>query len=263
MWGSGTVCRFLHANVRLRSTLHSATHILCIYNTWFMVQLRTVARGRRARHDLRHRQRSEERKELHREHAQHHALFRSFPRTVSEWNLFHSFPLTVSEWNLLPTPISTTLTLGPEEHKDCATEEEAQHHVIFHSFPRTVSECNLFHSFPPYSLWMEPPPYGYLLSPFSWVLPESARPQSSQPPASPHLSLNIKIMYIVLTFSSAVLLNVLGCRLTLGTSWDQCRSMVQHSFTSTETRKLVRTDSSGRPSRLSHSSWIIIVLTLD
>ena len=84
----------------------------------------SVAHGstRRARHDLRHRQRSEEHKELHREHAQRHALFRSFP-------------LTVSEWNLLPTPISTTLTLGPEEHKDCATEEEAQHHVIFHSFP--------------------------------------------------------------------------------------------------------------------------------
>ena len=41
----------------------------------------------------------------------------------------------------------------------------------------------------------------------------------------------------------------------LGTSWDQCRSMVQYSFTSTETRRLVRTDSPGRPPRLSHSSW--------
>ena len=41
----------------------------------------------------------------------------------------------------------------------------------------------------------------------------------------------------------------------LGTSWDQCRSMVQYSFTSTETRRLVRTDSQGRPPRLSHSSW--------
>ena len=41
----------------------------------------------------------------------------------------------------------------------------------------------------------------------------------------------------------------------LGTSWDQCRSMVQYSFTSTETRSLVRTDSPGRPPRLSHSSW--------
>ena len=40
-----------------------------------------------------------------------------------------------------------------------------------------------------------------------------------------------------------------------GTIWDQCRSMVQYCFTSTETRKLVRTDSPGRPPRLSHSSW--------
>ena len=41
----------------------------------------------------------------------------------------------------------------------------------------------------------------------------------------------------------------------LRTSCDQCRSMVQYSFTSTETRRLVRTDSPGRPPRLSHSSW--------
>ena len=41
----------------------------------------------------------------------------------------------------------------------------------------------------------------------------------------------------------------------LGTRWDQCQSMVQYSFTSTETRRLVRTDSPGRPPRLSHSSW--------
>ena len=42
----------------------------------------------------------------------------------------------------------------------------------------------------------------------------------------------------------------------LGTSWDQCRSMVQYSFTaSTETRRLVRTDSPGRPPRLWRSSW--------
>ena len=36
----------------------------------------------------------------------------------------------------------------------------------------------------------------------------------------------------------------------LGTSWDHCRSIVQYSFTSTETRRLVRTDSPGRPPRL-------------
>ena len=42
----------------------------------------------------------------------------------------------------------------------------------------------------------------------------------------------------------------------LGTSWDQCRSTVQYCFTSSETRRLVRTDSpAGRPPRLSHSSW--------
>ena len=41
----------------------------------------------------------------------------------------------------------------------------------------------------------------------------------------------------------------------LGTSCDQCRSTVQKIFTSTETRRLVRTDSPGRPPRLSHSSW--------
>ena len=38
----------------------------------------------------------------------------------------------------------------------------------------------------------------------------------------------------------------------LWTSWDQCRSTVQYSFTSTETtRRLVRTDNPGRPPRLS------------
>ena len=48
----------------------------------------------------------------------------------------------------------------------------------------------------------------------------------------------------------------------LGTSWDQCRSMVQYSFTSTETRRLVRTDSPGRPPQLSHSSWTMTNLEL-
>ena len=41
----------------------------------------------------------------------------------------------------------------------------------------------------------------------------------------------------------------------LGTSWDQCVSTVQYGFTSTETIRLFRTDSPGRPPRLSHSSW--------
>ena len=41
----------------------------------------------------------------------------------------------------------------------------------------------------------------------------------------------------------------------LRTSWDQCVSVVQYCFTSTETIRLVRTDSPGRPLQLSHSSW--------
>ena len=44
----------------------------------------------------------------------------------------------------------------------------------------------------------------------------------------------------------------------LETSWDQCRNMVQYSFTSTETIRLVRTDSPGRPPRLSNSSWTML-----
>ena len=44
----------------------------------------------------------------------------------------------------------------------------------------------------------------------------------------------------------------------LGASWDQCRSMVQYSFTSTETRRLFRTDSPRRPPWLSHSSWTMM-----
>ena len=42
-----------------------------------------------------------------------------------------------------------------------------------------------------------------------------------------------------------------------GTSWDQRVSMVQHCFTSTETVRLIRTESPGRPPRLSHSSWTL------
>ena len=50
-------------------------------------------------------------------------------------------------------------------------------------------------------------------------------------------------------------LNVVGCRVDiLGTDCDQCVSMVQYCFTSTETVRLVRTESPGRPPRLSHSS---------
>ena len=41
----------------------------------------------------------------------------------------------------------------------------------------------------------------------------------------------------------------------LGTSCDQCLSMVQCCFTSTETVKLIRTESPGWPPWLSHNSW--------
>ena len=41
----------------------------------------------------------------------------------------------------------------------------------------------------------------------------------------------------------------------LGSSWDQYMSVVQYSFTSTKTMRLVRTGSPGRPPQLSHSSW--------
>ena len=43
----------------------------------------------------------------------------------------------------------------------------------------------------------------------------------------------------------------------LGTSWDQCVSVVQCCFTSTETIILVRTESPGRPPRLLHSCWAL------
>ena len=57
------------------------------------------------------------------------------------------------------------------------------------------------------------------------------------------------------TVDDNVELNVVGCRVDiLGTNCDQCRSMVQCCFTSTETVKLIRTESPGRPPRLSHSS---------
>ena len=44
----------------------------------------------------------------------------------------------------------------------------------------------------------------------------------------------------------------------LGTNCDQCRSStVQCCFTSTETVRLIRTESPGRPPRLSHNSWTL------
>ena len=43
----------------------------------------------------------------------------------------------------------------------------------------------------------------------------------------------------------------------LGTNCDQCRSTVHCCFPSTETVRLIRTESPGRPPRLSHSSWTL------
>ena len=55
-------------------------------------------------------------------------------------------------------------------------------------------------------------------------------------------------------------LNVLGCQVDIfGTNCDQCVSMVQCCFTSTETVRLIRTESPGRPPQLSHSSWMLSI----
>ena len=52
-----------------------------------------------------------------------------------------------------------------------------------------------------------------------------------------------------------VMLNVLRCQLTYqGQAVTNAEARFNKFFTSTETRRLVRTDSSGRPPRLSHSS---------
>ena len=51
---------------------------------------------------------------------------------------------------------------------------------------------------------------------------------------------------------------VLRCRVDiLEANCDQCVCMVQCCFTSTETIRLIRTGSPGRPPRLSHSSWTL------
>ena len=44
----------------------------------------------------------------------------------------------------------------------------------------------------------------------------------------------------------------------LGTNCCQCRSMVQCCFMSTETVRLIRTESPGQPPGLSHSSWNLL-----
>ena len=49
----------------------------------------------------------------------------------------------------------------------------------------------------------------------------------------------------------------------LGTNCDQCQSTVQCCFMSTETVKLIRIESPGRPPRLSHSSWTLNYVEVD
>ena len=57
--------------------------------------------------------------------------------------------------------------------------------------------------------------------------------------------------------------HVLGCLVDiLGTNCDQCLSIVQCCFTSTETIRLIRMESPGRPPRLSHSSWTLSVASM-
>ena len=61
-----------------------------------------------------------------------------------------------------------------------------------------------------------------------------------------------------------ILMMMKWCLMSLDVSWhirDKLWPMPKHSqyfFTSTETRRLVRTDSPGRPPRLSHSSWTML-----
>ena len=76
----------------------------------------------------------------------------------------------------------------------------------------------------------------------------------------PLLSENMRVLSSFLFWfcgdDDALELNVLGCRIDiLETNYDQCVSMVQCCFTSTETVRLIRTESPGRPPRLSRSSW--------
>ena len=111
--------------------------------------------------------------------------------------------------NIIDYP--STQTLGPEEHTDCTRN---RHNTVSSSTPSSPAQTPNGTPFPrlffspfsrvlpqstrpqsvqgtdptpcplplllsPYSLWMEPPSYGYLFSPFSRVLPQSTRPQSS------------------------------------------------------------------------------------
>ena len=59
-------------------------------------------------------------------------------------------------------------------------------------------------------------------------------------------------------------LNVFGCRVdVLEANCDQCLSVVQRRFTSTETVRLLRTGNPGRPPWLSHSSWTLYIYLIN
>ena len=71
-----------------------------------------------------------------------------------------------------------------------------------------------------------------------------------------YINFNMRMYNVMQAYTDDdVELNVLGCRVDiLGTNCDQGVSTVQCCFTATETVRLVRTGSPGRPPRLSHSS---------
>ena len=81
---------------------------------------------------------------------------------------------------------------------------------------------------------------------------------------SPGMLVNKKVhnlhqtQVFVIAFSWPWELHVLGCWVdTLGTNCDQCLSMVQCCFMSTETIRLISTASLGWPPWLWHSSWTL------
>ena len=67
---------------------------------------------------------------------------------------------------------------------------------------------------------MEPPPYGYFFSPFTQVLPQSARLQSPQPTANSHLNISIISTIEVLTLDHLSFKVFFNCLITPKTDFD-------------------------------------------
>ena len=85
----------------------------------------------------------------------------------------------------------------------------------------------------------------------------SYMPSRQQKKASIFIKSRVQV-WVTVRDDDDVELNVLGCQVDiLGTNCDQCVCMVQCCFTSTETIRLIRTGSPGRPPRLPHSSWAL------